>query len=164
MPLTDRLPMVAQHNKEKTEKISNYQPNRDLERFCYALVSEDIKGNKTAAQRLSKVDRCKFEYAWRTKPEFRKWYSDLCFTVLSKNSAIPAYALLGAIINKDVQAIRTFYELEGRLNKGGIANMRPGGGPIIQLVVKFPDEPEVASCLPVIETVALPISEKIKIE
>ena len=38
---------------KSTEKISEYQPKRDLELFCYALVSEQCKGNKDAAERLN---------------------------------------------------------------------------------------------------------------
>jgi len=100
---------------KSTENLSKYQPPRDLEIYCLALVSQDVKGNKSAAQRLTKIDTGKFNYAWKTKQEFRLWYMNLCFDILASNSAIPPYALMSAILDKDVMAIRTYYELTGQL-------------------------------------------------
>lgn len=105
------------------ENLNKYHPRRELEIFAYALVSIDIKGNELAAERLTKVGRFKFRYAMQTNPEFRQWYSDLCYQVLLKNEAIPTYALMGAIIDKDVQAIRTYYELIGKIKKQGDVNV-----------------------------------------
>lgn len=101
--------------KELKENLNKYQPPRDLELFCYALISIDVKGNKRKAQELSKVDKGKFYYAYKTSEEFRHWFSELCFSILAQNEAIPPHALLGAISNRDVQAIRTYYELIGKL-------------------------------------------------
>jgi len=106
---------VMQNRIEKKEKSHNYQPSRELELFCYALISEQVKGNKARAQELTRVDKGKFYYAWRHHAEFRAWYTKLCFDILTHNAAIPAYALLSAIVGKDVQAIRTYYELTGQL-------------------------------------------------
>ena len=97
-------------------ELNKYKPKRELEIFAHALISQDVKGNELAAERLTKISRHKFRWAMQTSRDFRLWYSDLCFSILAKNEAIPPYALLGAILDKDVQAIRTYYELTGRLN------------------------------------------------
>lgn len=104
------------------EKVDKYQPPRDLEIFCLALVHQDVKGNKLEAERLTKVSKSKFYYYYRTSEAFRHWYSELCFSILKLNEAIPPYALLGAVIERDVQAIRTYYELIGKL-KGQAVNV-----------------------------------------
>jgi hypothetical protein len=100
-----------------TEILKNYQPSKDLERFCQALILPDVKGNKSRASQLTNIDPGKFYYAYRTNSDFRLWFANLCFSVLGENAAIPPYALLGAIIDKDVQAIRTYYELTGKLKQ-----------------------------------------------
>ena len=106
--------------QNRIEKSNTYQPNRDLEIFCYALVHQDVKGNKEAAERLSGVCKGKFYYHYKNDENFRRWYSELCFSILKHNEAIPPYALMGAIIDKDVQAIRTYYELIGKLKAQGV--------------------------------------------
>lgn len=119
-------------DKTEDKKVVKYQPPRDLELYCYALVSQDVKGNKLEAERVSKVDKGKFYWAWKNHPEFRAWYMDLCFQILTNNSAIPAYALMGSVIDKDVQAIRTFYELTGQLkNKVEHSGEVKGGSPTL---------------------------------
>ena len=101
------------------DKLHEYQPDRELELFCYALIHQDVKGNKDAAERLSGVKKGKFYWAYKTNEAFRHWFSELCFSILKHNEAIPPYALMGAVIDKDVQAIRTYYELIGKLKNGG---------------------------------------------
>lgn len=116
----------------KDEEISNaYEPKRDIKMFCYALVSEGVKGNKEAAERVSGVRKGKFYWLWRTEPRFRAWYHDLCLQILGTNAAIPPVALLGQIIRGDTQAIRTYYELIGKL-KGNTVNVNTGDTTIIQ--------------------------------
>ena len=104
---------------------SEYTPPSDVRQFCYALVSEGIKGNKLEAERVTKVDKGKFYYHWRKHPEFRAWYHDLCLQILGTNAAIPPVALLGQIVRGDTQAIRTYYELMGKL-KGQTVNVNTG--------------------------------------
>jgi hypothetical protein len=108
--------------QDRVDKITKYQPSRELELFCYALIHQDVKGNKEAAERLSGVKKGKFYWAYKTDEDFRHWYSELCFSILKHNEAIPPYALMGAIIDKDVSAIRTYYELIGKL-KGQSVNV-----------------------------------------
>jgi hypothetical protein len=101
--------------KAEDKKVNDYQPSRELELFCQALVSEPVKGNKAGAERLTGINKFRFDHACRTNPEFREWYLKFCFDFLISHSAVPAYALLGKIMEKDVQAIRTFYEMTGQL-------------------------------------------------
>jgi len=74
---------------DKKKELNEYKPKRDLELFCYALISPDVKGNKDKAQQISGIDKGKFYWAWHNHPEFREWFSQLCFSVLKTNEAIP---------------------------------------------------------------------------
>lgn len=91
-----------------------YIPPIEMRHFVQALLSEQVKGNKTEAERRTGVSRGRFYYYFE-KPEFRKWFSGQCDLIFGRNEAIPPYALMNAIIQGDVQAIRTFYELRGKL-------------------------------------------------
>ena len=107
---------LSNAQKELNNKFNNYRPSRDLEIFCHCLVTPEVKGNKKLAMELTKVDKGKFYWAIEHKPEFRLWFLDLCLRILINNAEIPPYALLGAIMDKDVGAIRLYYELTGKLN------------------------------------------------
>lgn len=102
---------------------SEYIPPFSMRKFIEALISEEVKGNKTEAERRTGVKRERFYYYFNRYPEFRKWFSNQCDKVLGKNEAIPPYALMSAIIKGDVQAIRTYYELIGKL-KHQITDMK----------------------------------------
>jgi hypothetical protein len=108
---------TSNKDREIRQKFNDYQPNKDLERFCYCLVTNQVRGNKDLAMTLTHVDKGKFYYAIRTNPLFCMWYLKLCMSILINNAEIPPYALLGAIMDKDVAALRLYYELTGQ-NKG----------------------------------------------
>ena len=53
---------------KRIQDFSGYQPTRELELFCNALVSQDVMGNKDKAERLSGIDKGRFHYAWKKHP------------------------------------------------------------------------------------------------
>lgn len=105
---------------EKQRKPDDFQPPEDIRRFCEALMSEEVKGSKTKAQDLTHVDRGRFYYFWSKSPhkfEFRRWFTDHCDDILGINEAIPPYALMSEVIKGNVEAIKTYYKLRGKLRE-----------------------------------------------
>jgi hypothetical protein len=101
--------------RELIKKTHTYQPPEDLGRFVQALMTEEVKGNKVKAAALTRVRREKFYYHYRKDPEFREWVSEQCDVFRSHYEPVVGFALMGAIMEKDVMAIRTYYELAGKL-------------------------------------------------
>ncbi len=95
-------------------KSNEYQPSVALRQFVQALLSEEVAGNKTRAEAASGVRRQRF-YKNLTNPEFRIWFSRQCDEVLLINQASVASSLLSMATKGDVSAIRTYYELIGKL-------------------------------------------------
>jgi hypothetical protein len=109
--MINRIEKIAV-NKEKTH---TYQPPEDLRRFVEVLLSEDVKGNKKLASELTHVRREKFYAHYRRNADFRAWVSEQCDMLLGHYEVIAGYSLLSALLQKDVMAIRTYYELRGKL-------------------------------------------------
>ena len=108
---------------EKQEKSNEYIPPVDMRLFTQALLSEGVKGNKQRAQEITGVNRGRFYYYWESSPhkfEFRRWFSDKCDEILGINEAIPPYALMNEIIKGNVEAIKTYYKLRGKLKDNPI--------------------------------------------
>ena len=95
-------------------KSYDYQPSAALRRYVQALLSDEVKGNKTLAEQVSGVRRQRFYYNM-TKPEFRQWFNDECNIVLLINRARVDFFLLSMIEKGNVVAMRTYYELIGVL-------------------------------------------------
>lgn len=88
-----------------------YIPPIELRRFVQTLLLEDVRGNKTEAERRTGVQKQRFYYYFETRPEFRKWFSEQCDKFLASYEALTVSALKNKILEGDVQAIRTYYEL-----------------------------------------------------
>ena len=118
-------------------KSYSYQPSVPLRQFVQALLSDDVSGNKSKAEMVSGVRRQRF-YQNMTKPEFRQWFNEQCDKVLLINQATVTGSLLSMATKGDVTAIRTYYELigklknkqehsgkiQGALNKGAVCTQR----------------------------------------
>ena len=103
---------------EEAKEAGEYLPSVEMRRFVSCLLSEECKGNKSKAERMSGVDRCRFDWAWfkgKDRVEFRKWFSAKQDEFLGTNETIVSYALMTAILKGDTQAIKTFYELRGKI-------------------------------------------------
>lgn len=132
MPETLQIPSHISHD---------YLPSLELRQFVHILLSEEVKGNKAEAARRTGCDVGRFYYAFRMSPEFRAWFSEQCDLFLGKNEAIPAYSLLNQIVKGDVQAIRAYYELRGKLKHGeaGAAGQAVGVRVMVQIVNGVPE-------------------------
>lgn len=103
------------------------------------LLSEDVKWNKTAAERICKANGIKaatrqvYEYYFKKHPEFRKYVSEQCDLLLGRYEGIACYALLGGMMKHDMQAVRLFYELRGKIKKGGDVNVTTNAIQVNQL-------------------------------
>jgi hypothetical protein len=95
-------------------KSYNYQPSVPLRQFVQALLSDDVSGNKSKAEKITGVRRQRF-YQNMAKAEFRQWFNEQCDKVLLINQATVAGSLLSMATKGDVTAIRTYYELIGKL-------------------------------------------------
>lgn len=111
--------MEKRLNSIKTDGTKNntYTPTIEMRLFVQTLLSEEVKGNKTEAERRTGVRREVFYYYFKRHPEFRKWFSEQCDAFLGINEAIPSYMLMKKILEGDVQAIRTYYELRSKLKQ-----------------------------------------------
>jgi hypothetical protein len=101
-------------------KPNSYIPSVELRKYVSCLFHDDILGDKSLAMKMSGVDRGRFYYNMK-KPEFRKWFSDECDKFFENNNDIAATALIKKVRGGDVQAIRTFYELRGKLKQIGVS-------------------------------------------
>ncbi len=96
-------------------KPCEYTPPQNMRTFVQVLLSEEVKGNKSKAESICKVNRQLFDYHYKKHPEFRAWVSEQCDLLLGKYEVIAGYSLIGALLKNDVMAIRTYYELAGKL-------------------------------------------------
>ena len=113
----------------RNTKPDSYQPSFALRQFVQALLSGEVGGNKTKAEMVSGVRRQRF-YNNMAKPEFRNWFNAQCDKVLLVNQARVTSALMSSIVKGDVSAIRTYYELIGKLKNKLERSGRLGGGDV----------------------------------
>lgn len=106
---------------KKLNDLNDYIPPVEIRKFVQVLLSEEVKGNKEDAQRKTGVDKGKFYHQFKTNPKFREWYSNQCDEVLLRNGeAIAVNTLIDSMkrgLNK-LQAVRLFYELNGKIKSG----------------------------------------------
>jgi len=101
-----------------TTDDDRYFPTVNMRKYVAALLSDEVKGNKVEAARVSGVGRDRFYYHFNANEKFREWFSKQCDDFLGRNQAIPATVLIKKISEGDVQAIRTYYELVGKIKQG----------------------------------------------
>lgn len=97
--------------------VNTYVPPMELVHFVQALFNPDVKGRIKTAAKVTGVDKGKFYHALK-KPEFKKWLADQVKDFLARNAPRVATALMKECLKGNVPAIRTYYELEGRLKSG----------------------------------------------
>jgi hypothetical protein len=104
-------------------KANGYTPPIELRRFCQTLLSDEVRGNKDEAERKSGVRKQVFYYHFKLKPEFRQWYSDFCDESLKRSESLATSHLIKQIEAGDIQAIKLYYELIGKIsNKVSVNN------------------------------------------
>lgn len=96
-------------------KSNKYVPNMKLRLFVQALFHESVKGDKTAAEKMSGVRREYYYYHLKKDPEFRQWYSDQCSLWLASLEVIISHALVRNILRGSSSDIKTYFQLRGKL-------------------------------------------------
>jgi len=152
--------------KSKQTKANQYeyQPDIDMRRFVVVLLNEG-GGSVTATERITKIDRWKFWYHLRRakdREEFQRWYVQQVDAFFASYEAAVSKALLSKVASGDVQAMRLYYELRGRIKAGGIniaATAFPGSRqPLIVVLDKSAVE---EGARPVIDTTATEETKKV---
>lgn len=107
------------------DETNEYEPTPELRLFVETLMSEEVRGNKERASRVCGVDKGKFYWAWNKHPEFRVWYKKFCEEQFQTGVAIGYAELLREMQRGDnkVQAIRTFFEVLGKIKQGAEINI-----------------------------------------
>ena len=100
----------------------DYMPTLKLRLFVQALFSDEIRGNRDKAERATGVRKQTFYYHLRKNPDFKKWFATYCSDFLSQNEDFVSAQLLKNIKNGSDQAIRTYYQLRGKLRGDALIN------------------------------------------
>ncbi len=111
-----------------------YLPNAEMRRFVKALMNEGASFRPYRAQKITGIHRMKFYRALKD-PRFNDWYKQQRLIYQAALGPIVDDALFKAAISGDVSAIRTFYELEGRL-KSGNGKKNALSFPVVNLIVE----------------------------
>lgn len=152
--------MNALMEANKTEQKIDYIPTSDMRRFVKALAMEGVDFRPYRAEKVTGIDRGKF-YRALEDPKFRVWlliqrekYQTACGFLVDN-------ALLNNIRAGDTTAIRTFYELEGRISKGQ-KNGNGNGGPatVVEVNVYLGDAPKECIDIKPVDKVATPLETK----
>ena len=107
-------------NEHNSTKSHDYIPSIELRKFVEVLLSEEVRGNKTEATKRSGVRKELFYYHFKFKPEFRQWYSERCTELLGSCEGLAAAKLITKIQSGELEAIKLYYELIGKLKKSGV--------------------------------------------
>ena len=103
--------MTEPTQSESTE----YVPKQSLRLFVQALLSREVKGNKEEAQRVTGVYKGTFYWHLRHNVEFRLWFEAQCDRALMAIRATVDNSLLKEIKDGNVPAMRTYYEVIGKI-------------------------------------------------
>lgn len=95
----------------------NYIPPVELRRFVQSLLSDEVKGNKVEAERVSGVRRNMFYYHLKNNPRFREWFYFECMENLKRDEDQVMIQLKQKIASGDLAAIKLYFELTGRVGK-----------------------------------------------
>jgi hypothetical protein len=101
-------------------KSYTYTPPIELRIFVQALLSEEVRGNKVEAEKKTGVRRQIFYWHFKKSAEFRAWYTEQCTNYLASLEALVTSKLIGKIQVGNLDAIKVFYELIGKLKKSGV--------------------------------------------
>jgi hypothetical protein len=94
-----------------------YQPPERVRRFVAALLTEESQGEKVKAEEISGVPRGNFYYHYKNNPDFREWFSNECTLFINTYEPSANSGLIAGLRRGDIQHIRTFFELKGKLRK-----------------------------------------------
>jgi hypothetical protein len=153
---------ITENNPIKS-KNSEYQPPIEMRRFVTVLLNEG-GGNQTETERITKIDKWKFWYHLRrakNKEEFQRWYVQQVDAFFVTYEVAVGKTLLKKIADGDVQAMRLYYELRGRIKAGGVniaATALPGARQ--PLVIVFDKSEEQESASPPIDTTVVEEGKK----
>ena len=103
-------------------KPYTYVPIMKLRLFVQALFRDDICGNKDKVESVTGVSRQIFYYHMKKNPNFKRWFADYCSDFLSLHEDFVSAQLLKNIKNGSDQAIRTYYQLRGKLRGDALIN------------------------------------------
>ncbi len=96
----------------KNQTISNeYHPPQDLQRFVQVLLSEEVAGNKTEAERITGVQKEKFYYHLKRYPDFKEWVNEQRQEHRVRNAPLVDAQLIAAVKKGDVAAMKLWYML-----------------------------------------------------
>lgn len=112
---------TAKNNQTKLNQ-HEYEPDIDMRKFVVVLLNEG-GGSVNQTERLTKIDRGKFWYHLRRakdKEDFQRWYVAQVDAFFTSYEAAVSKALLKKVADGDVQAMRLYYELRGRIKAGGV--------------------------------------------
>lgn len=104
--------------------IDEYLPTMKLRRFVQVLLSPEVLGNKEEAQRRTGVTKQLFYNAMKRHPRFKKWFSDQCDAWLAEQEATVSGCLMRNISRGSDQALRTYYQLRGKLKNDALVDAR----------------------------------------
>lgn len=108
----------AQSQSEPTE----YIPSHALRTFTQVLLTPELKGNKTLVERITGIRRDRFNYNIKHNAQFRLWFEAQCDRALMDlRPKVDAY-LMEQVEGGIVPAMRTYYEVVGKIKNKVVNN------------------------------------------
>jgi len=152
------MSLMTMERPNKTEQSIDYLPNEELRRFVKTLYMDEVAGRPYRAQKICGVNRSKF-YRALEDSQFVDWFDKQRVKYRKAQSVVVESALMRMVEVGEVPAIRTFYELEGSLNKG---QKNGNGGTVFAINIHMHDKIEknpVASAEVVDKSVSPSVAE-----
>jgi hypothetical protein len=116
-----------------------FLPDADMRRFVEVLLNDtEVAGRPYRAEKKSGVQRQRFYYLLQTSPEFKQWFLEKCQLRQDARTAMVDDALFFATQQMDASAMRTFYELQGRLKQ---QNGKNGNGHTVNIETLIIERP-----------------------
>lgn len=131
---------VMERETPKIAQKEEYIPTAELRRFVATLYIDEVAGRPYRAEKLTGINRRKFYHALED-PQFVEWFDKQRVKYRKAQSIVVEGALMRMVEVGEVPAIRTFYELEGALNKGQKnGNSNGGGGTLLAINIHMHDK------------------------
>lgn len=111
--------MTTQLDKSES---GEYVPTQVMRTFTKVLLQPELKGNKTAVERLTGIRRDRFNWNIKNNSQFRLWFEGQCDrTLMAIRPKVDAY-LLKQVGDGVVPAMRTYYEVIGKIKNRVVNN------------------------------------------
>lgn len=94
-----------------------YVPTMKLRLFTQALLSEEVKGNKSKAERITGIRRDLFLYNLKKNPDFKEWYRKQVSNIFEPFIPAIGYALLKSALTGDNKVALRIMEEAGIFDK-----------------------------------------------